>query len=85
MDLAKFADHVGGEFVAGCLIATVDGRRQYLHKDGGFTQAGRAAYAAWENERPVAIAVEPEVDVAIAAREVEAPRKSHKSMRNRHG
>jgi hypothetical protein len=73
MNLAGFAESIGGEFVAGCLIGTVDGKRQYLHRDGEFTPVGRAAYLAWENPP------EPEVDVAIATEETKGRRKLHKS------
>jgi len=56
MDIVGFGEHVNGEFVAGCLIAVVDGKKQYLHRDGQFTLKGREMYLAWEGEPPVAIA-----------------------------
>jgi hypothetical protein len=79
MNLAGFAKSIGGEFVAGCLIATVDGKRQYLHRDGEFTFKGRELYLAWERT-PTA-----ELDEAIASAETPVRRKSHKYMRNSHG
>jgi hypothetical protein len=74
MNLAGFAESIGGEFVAGCLIGTIDGKRQYLHRDGEFTPVGRAAYLAWEGNQP-----EPEVEVAIATPGTKPSRKLHKS------
>lgn len=77
MNLAGFAEHLKGEFVVGCLIATVDGKRQYLHRDGKFTTLGQAMYNEWEGQQS-------EPPVAIDTTET-PPRKSHKSMRNDHG
>jgi hypothetical protein len=75
MNLAGFAESIGGEFVAGCLLATVNGKRQYLYRDGQFTLVGRPLYLAWENEPRE----------AIATPESETPRKLHRGGRNRHG
>jgi hypothetical protein len=75
MNLAGFAESIGGEFVAGCLLATVNGKRQYLYRDGQFTLVGRPLYLAWENEPREAIAIP----------EPETPRKLHRGGRNRHG
>lgn len=72
MNLAGFAESIGGEMVAGCLIATVNGKRQYLYRNGEFTLVGRPLYLAWENEPPVAIAIT----------ETRPPRKFHKHVRN---
>jgi hypothetical protein len=73
VSLGAFAESIGGEFVAGCLIATVDGKRQYLHRNGEFTLVGRPLYLAWER-RPA-----PEPDVAIATEPTRHRRKFHKS------
>jgi len=69
VNLTEFAASVGGEMVAGCVIATVDGRRRYLYQAGEFTPRGREMYNQWTNREP---------DVAIAVPEPEAPRKRHK-------
>jgi hypothetical protein len=57
VNLTDFAVSVKGEFVAGNLIATVGGKRQFLHRNGQFTPAGSAAYIAWRDEPHEAIAV----------------------------
>ena len=73
MDVGKFADAIGGEVVAGCVIATVDGKRQYLYRNGEFTMRGREMYNEWTHR--------PEPDVAIATAETPPRRKFHKSGR----
>jgi hypothetical protein len=75
VNLTDFAASVKGEFVAGCLIATVDGKRQYLYRNGEFTLVGHPLYLAWDH-RP-----KPEPDVAIAIPQPELRHKRHKSGR----
>ena len=70
-DIVGFAESVNGEFVAGCLLATVDGKRQYLHRDGVFTPEGLLMYQKWEQEQQ-------EPDKAIATERSRVPRKPDK-------
>lgn len=74
MDLTGFAESIGGEMVMGCVIATVNGKRQFVYRNGQFTPKGHEMYSAW-NQR------EPEPDVAIAVPEPEPRRKHYKSGR----
>jgi hypothetical protein len=91
MSLAGFAESVEGFFVAGCLIATVDGTKQYLHRDGEFTPKGREMYEAWERQQqPVPVQLElpfsePEPNTAIAATLFSARPKQSKRGGVKHG
>ena len=80
-DIVGFGEHVNGEFVAGCLIATVKGRKQYLHRDGEFTLLGRPMYIAWQNEQQR----QQELDVAIANPETQLSRKQRRHGGDNHG
>lgn len=80
MDLSKFAHDIGGEMVAGCVIATVDGKRQYLYQAGEFTPVGRKLYNEWTH---LLAATEP--DVAIASPPSKIHRKSNKRVEVDHG
>jgi hypothetical protein len=77
MDIVGFGEHVKGEFVSGCLIAVVDGRKQYLHRNGQFTLKGREMYLVWEG------GLEP--PVAIANEETAPRRKPRKVVGDDHG
>jgi hypothetical protein len=73
VNLAEFAASVNGEVVAGCVIATIDGKRQYLYQRGEFTPRGREMYNQWTHQ--------PEPEMAIAIPEPEPRPKLHKSRR----
>jgi hypothetical protein len=47
VDLAAFAETIGGEVTVGCVIATVDGKKQYLFRDGEFSPVGQKLYNNW--------------------------------------
>jgi hypothetical protein len=79
-DIVGFGEHVNGEFVAGCLIATVAGKKQYLHRDGAFTRVGREMYLAWEHGQS-----QQELDVAIANPETQLSRKQRRHGGDNHG
>jgi hypothetical protein len=81
--LEKFGQHIGGEFVAGCLIGTLDGKRQYLYRDGVFTPEGLAAYQKWEVE--VEPEPEPEPETAITTGQTKGRNKPNKSVGVDHG
>lgn len=49
MDTIKFAEYVGGEAVAGCVIGVVDGKKQYLYRDGEVTEAGKPQWLKWQD------------------------------------
>lgn len=76
MNIGGFAASIGGEMVAGCVIATVDGKRQYVYRDGQFTPRGRAMYNAWTNRAP---------DMAIAKPNTRVHRKWNKHVEVDHG
>jgi hypothetical protein len=78
--IEQFAHDVGGEIVAGCVIATVEGKKQYLYQAGQFTPVGRTMYNEWTH---LLAATEP--DVAIASEPPKVQRKSNKRVEVNHG
>jgi len=80
VDIVGFGEHVNGEFIAGCLIATVAGKKQYLHRDGEFTQVGRAMCLAWEHDQS-----QQELPLAIATAETRLSRKQRRHGGDNHG
>jgi len=70
VNIAGFAESVGGEMVVGCVLVTINGKKQYLYQGGEFTPLGREMYNQWTHQ------TKPDVAIAIPA--PEAPRKRHK-------
>lgn len=51
---------VGSEVVAGCVIATVNGKRQYVYHSGKLTDLGQRLFDAMQTASPVPLdALEP--------------------------
>lgn len=59
MDIAAFAQGIGAEMVAGCVLAVVNGRKEYVYRDGEFTPKGRELYNAWQDSVTVPVETVP--------------------------
>jgi hypothetical protein len=49
-DAMAFAKAIGGEMSAGSVVATINGKKQYIYRDGEFTAIGRKMYNEWQSK-----------------------------------
>lgn len=50
MTITEWVAHNKYEMVAGAVIASVDGKRQYVYRDGEFTPVGRRMFHEWQEK-----------------------------------